>query len=85
MPPALEAAPQEDKEMEDADDTQSLPGSPRRSAGGSSDKTVSGSPVMAARANGNGFLYHVPAAPEGGLEAAVRDVVVSDASAGKPI
>ena len=74
--------------MEDADGAQgaSQPGSPRTDIGGRLDEASLGSPIGPAMANGNGFLYeHVPAEPESALEAAVQDVVVSDASAGKPL
>ncbi len=73
--------------MEDADGAQgtSQPGSPRRENGGPLDEASPGSLSGPAMANGNGFFYeHVPAEPESALEAAVQDVVVSDASAGKP-
>ena len=76
--------------MEDADGVQgtSQPGSPRTKTGGPLDEASPGSligPAMA-NGNGNGFFYeHVPAEPESALETAVQDVVVSDASAGKPL
>ena len=70
--------------MEDADGAQGtgLPGSPHRGDGHS----LPGSMLAPATANGNGFLYeHVPAASESAVDVAVQDVVVSDASAGKPL
>lgn len=77
-----EATIQDDNDMEDAEEAQV---SPRRSLVGPLNGSLPGSILGAAAANGNGFLYeHVPAVPESALEAAVQDVVVSDASIGKP-
>lgn len=90
MDAALEAPSPEDKEMEDAEDGPgdiSNGGSPQQSVGGSPEMNCSASIMEGpAAANGNGFMYeHVPAGPEDIQEAAVQEVVVSDASAGKPI
>lgn len=90
LPPALEAPAQGDNVMEDADGARgaSLPGSPHRDSGAPLHETSLGSLLVTANGNGhgNGFLYeHVPAASESALDAAVQDVVVSDASAGKPL
>ena len=76
--------------MEDADGARgtSLPGSPHRDIGAPLHETSPGSLIVAANSNGNGngFLYeHVPAASESALDAAVQDVVVSDASAGRAL
>ena len=91
VPPAGEAGAaavgglgQEDREMEDADESAdiSIVGSPN------ADRTASESILGGAAANGNGFLRgyeHVPAVPCTAREGAVQDVVVSDdTSAGGP-
>ena len=70
--------------MEDADEAQgtSLPGFPSRGDG----HPLPGIMLGPVTANGNGFLYeHVPAGSESAVNVAVQDVVVSDASAGKPL